>query len=450
MDNLLSLFKDALNRMGLTPGDRLLVAVSGGMDSVVLTKLCLLAGLDFSIAHVNFQLRGEESKRDELFVQELAKSCNKFFFTEAFDTLRYAETHKCSVQVAARELRYNWFKALTGRDHEKFKYLLTAHHLDDSIETMLMHFFRGTGITGLTGIPERNDYIVRPLLNFSKNQLKTFAVTHQLAWVEDSSNDKDDYTRNYFRNQLIPSLQEIFPNLRQNLAGNLERFSDTLLVYREAVNRYKNKLVMKQGPEYHIPVLMLKKTPGLKTVLFEILKDYDFTPAQAEESIGLLDSANGKYVAGISHRIIKNRKWLIIAPLGHSDSTQVIIEKDETLVEYEGGRIYFKQIKKDGSFDPASDKEVECLDLGKIKFPLILRNWKTGDYFYPLGMNKKKKLARFFIDQKLSRTAKEKVRVLVSEDRIVWVVGYRIDHRFRVLPGTKNLWILRVEKIEAQ
>src|ERR1700693_689081 len=211
MENLLTEFKDSIHRLGITKNDRILVAVSGGMDSVVMAECCMMSGLDFGIAHANFQLRGAESERDESFVRQLALKYNKPFFIKKFETKRFSEKEKCSIQVAARILRYDWFKTLIGRDKESFQFLFTAHHLDDNIETMLMHFFRGTGITGLAGMPQRSEELIRPLLNISRNRLKDFAYSHKLNWVEDSSNASDDYTRNYFRNQLIPSLTTIYP-----------------------------------------------------------------------------------------------------------------------------------------------------------------------------------------------------------------------------------------------
>ncbi len=211
MENLLTEFQLSLKNLGVTKKDRILLAVSGGLDSVVLTACSAMSELDFGIAHANFQLRGEESERDELFVRQLAVRYNKPFFTRKFDTKNFAEKEKCSIQVAARMLRYDWFKTLIGKEPESYQFLLTAHHLDDNIETMLMHFFRGTGIAGLTGMPQKNGYLLRPFLNIAVSRLKEFAASHKLNWVEDSSNISDDYTRNYFRNQLIPSLSNIFP-----------------------------------------------------------------------------------------------------------------------------------------------------------------------------------------------------------------------------------------------
>lgn len=445
MENLVTSFKKSLNRLGVTKKDRLLLAVSGGLDSVVMTACAAISGLEFGIAHANFQLRGAESDRDEEFVRQLAGKYDKPFFSKKFETARFAETEKISIQVAARQLRYAWFKTMTGKDLSHFQFLLTAHHLDDQVETMVMHFFRGTGITGLTGMPEKNGNLLRPLLLIPKSSLKEFAVSQNLSWMEDSTNASDDYTRNYFRNQLIPSVAAIFPDVQHNLEKNLHRFSEAAVLYQQAVGLHKKKLLKPVGIEFHMPVLLLKKSIPLQTILFEIIKDFHFTPAQTEEVIRLMDSSNGKYISSPSHRIIKNRRWLIIAPLEKEQVSHIIIEENETEIKYPEGRIRIKHMAGCEPETISKEPGVACFDRDKIRFPLILRKWKAGDYFYPLGMKKKKKLARFFIDQKISKTDKEKIWVLVMDSQIIWVVGYRIDNRFRILPSTVKMMLVRKE-----
>lgn len=443
MENLLSSFLGTIQQLGVSKKDRLLLAVSGGLDSVVLTACSAMAGLDFGIAHANFQLRGAESERDEVFVRQLAEKYGRALFIKKFDTKKYAETEKCSIQVAARNLRYDWFKSFLGSGQEFFQFLLTAHHLDDNIETLLIHFFRGTGLTGLTGIPKKNERLIRPFLSIPKSQLKEFAVLQNLEWVEDSTNASDDYTRNYFRNQLIPSIKTVFPDLQVNLAKNLQRFSEAAILYRQAISEHKKKLLKQEGTEIHIPVLLLKKVIPLRTVLYEIISDYHFTPAQTDEVIRLMDSSNGKFVSGSSHRIIKNRRWLIIAPLEDSSPSHIIIDQKETGVTYPEGKLQFRFLTERAT--PSNEPGSAFLDADKIKFPLILRKWKTGDYFYPLGMKKKKKLSRFFIDSKLSKTAKEKVWVLVMDSQLIWVIGHRIDNRFCVSPSTHKILLIKNE-----
>jgi tRNA(Ile)-lysidine synthase len=447
MENLLEEFQDTLKRLGVTKKDRLLLAVSGGLDSVVLTACCARTGLEFGMAHANFQLRGPESERDEDFVRRLAHQYMKPVFVKKFNTEKYASDEKLSIQVAARNLRYEWFKTMTGNKPDQFQFLLTAHHLDDNLETMLMHFFRGTGISGLTGMPEKNGYLLRPFLSFHKSRIKEFALSENLVWEEDSSNFTDDYTRNYFRNQLIPSLESFFPGLRQNLEKNLHRFSEAAVLYQQAISLYKKKLLKPCGPEMQIPILLLKKSFPLRTILFEIIKDYHFSPAQADEVLRLMNSSNGRYISSSSHRIIKNRRWLIIAPLDNPGTSMLAIDKDQNEVGYPEGTLRLKQLSRKESDAFSNEPGTACLDAEKIQFPLVLRKWKAGDYFYPLGMKKKKKLARFFIDQKLSKTAKERVWVLVTDSQIIWVIGQRIDERFSIRPSTSK--ILQIKNADA-
>jgi tRNA(Ile)-lysidine synthase len=435
--------------------DKLLLAVSGGVDSVVLCELCRQAGFDFIIAHCNFQLRGEESKRDAALVQQLAKQYNVPFLIKEFDTTTYAATHKLSIQEAARELRYGWFAELVGSlesgvgslssshstaNHkpQTTNWLVTAHHLDDNIETMLMHFFRGTGVQGLRGMLPKQGYIVRPLLFARKETLQQFAGNNGLSWVEDSSNALDKYARNYMRNQVIPLLQHMYPEVDANLAGNLQRFADMEVLYEQAIGLHKKKLLEVKGAEVHIPVLKLQKTTPLRTIVYEIIKDHGFSAHQTDEVIALLNSESGKYVQSATHRIIKNRKWLIIAPAQSGQSKIIVIDDDNTRVPYEHGEIAISKPAID-SWKLTNSNLIAYLDAAAIRFPLILRKWKQGDYFYPLGMKKKKKVARFLIDQKLSLTDKEKVWVLEMNKKIVWVVGMRIDDRFKITPHTTHV-----------
>lgn len=447
MENLLSSFQDTLKRMHVAKKDRLLLAVSGGLDSVVLTDLSARSGVDFGIVHANFQLRGAESDRDEAFVHKLAMKYDKAYFIKKFDTAHFAESEKLSIQVAARNLRYGWFKTFLEKDPASYQFLVTAHHLDDNIETMLMHFFRGTGISGLSGMPEKNAGLIRPLLSFSKNQLREYAASQNLDWVEDSSNDTDDYTRNYFRNQLIPALTTVFPGIHQNMENNLFRFSEAALIYQQAVRVYKKKLLKAIGTELHIPILLLKKSIPLRTILYEIIKDFHFSPAQADDVIRLMDSSNGKYISSSSSRIIKNRRWLVIAPLEDPGISHIVIDRNDSAVTYPEGKLRLKNLLVPDSETISKEATIAWLDAEKIQYPLVLRKWKTGDYFYPLGMKKKKKLARFFIDQKLSKTAKEKVWVLVMDSQIIWVVGHRIDNRFCIRDSTSE--ILMIKSVDA-
>ena len=473
--SLLQCFREFISKENLfSSKDTLLLAVSGGIDSVVLCELCQQAGYDFIIAHCNFQLRGQESERDEHFVGGLAEKYGKPLLVKKFDTAQYAAANKVSIQVAARELRYTWFFDLLDREasgvsreasdvsretpdvrHQTSdisshvsrltSHVVTAHHLDDNIETMLMNFFKGSGIAGLRGMLPKQGKIVRPLLFAAKETIQQFSEAHQLEWVEDSSNQSDKYTRNYFRNQLIPLVKNSFPEAAQNLAGNLQRFRDIEILYHQSVDLHKKKLLEYKGNEVHIPVLKLQKTVPLLSVVYEIIKEYNFTADQSAEVVGLLESETGRYIQSATHRIIKNRQWLIIAPVKNKEAANILIEMPGKL-EFEMGNLEL-DLMPDLQAKIPTVATVAFLDAGKIKFPLLLRRWKTGDYFYPLGMRKKKKLSRFFIDQKLSKTDKEKVWVLEMDKKIIWIIGHRIDDRFKITDATKQVLQIKSEAV---
>lgn len=446
----------------LSPANcQLILAVSGGADSVVLVDLVEKSGFSYTIAHVNFQLRGEESERDETFVRSLGEKYGKEVLVKKFDTKLYALANKLSIQEAARELRYHWFSEiiesklqtpgnpdLTSVNHHLSSNLFTAtaHHADDTIETMLMHFFRGTGIQGLTGIQpllaERR--LLRPLLCFRKTDLLEYAHTAGLNFVEDSSNASDKYTRNFFRNWLLPEIREVFPQVEENLLHNAGRFREAAVLYQQAVQLHISKLLEQKGAEWHIPVLKWKKVIPLHTLSWEIGKPFGFTSAQTSEIIKLLDAENGSYISSLTHRIIRNRNWMIIAPNSDITAQHILIEKDDTTILFQNGKLTIAT-----TTGPLTGKTVPILktinavqeafiDIAAIRYPLLLRKAKTGDYFYPLGMQKKKKLSRFLIDLKLSKTDKEKVWVLESNQRIIWVVGYRLDNRCKITDQTKN------------
>lgn len=427
--------------------DQLILAVSGGIDSVCLCELCHQSGFRFEIAHCNFQLRGEESTRDEHFVEQLAMGYKVPFHLHRFDTKKYAEENKLSTQEAARNLRYEWFHSLLNekKDAGQHAYLLTAHHANDSIETLLMNFFKGTGIHGLLGIPAWNKGIRRPLLFATRKEILEFVAQHHLTFVEDASNSSDKYTRNYFRNKLIPSIQEVFPQVEENLMNNISRFHDVEVLYRKSINEIQKRLVEKNGVELHLPVLKILKTPAYKTVLFEILKDFDFLPGQLPDVINLLHAESGKYVDSRTHRILRNRKWLIIAPKNTIECKHVLIEENDITVAFANGTIRMDKILWYEEMKTESSMNMAMVDSEKLTFPLLLRRWKQGDYFYPLGMQHKKKLSRFFIDQKLSITDKEKVWVLESRKKIIWVLGLRIDDRFKITNATKHVLEIQLQ-----
>ncbi len=438
--NLIDSFREFINRhTHFAAKDKLLVAVSGGIDSVVLCELCKQGGYDFAIAHCNFQLRNADSERDEKFVGELADHYKVDFHVIRFDTRKIAKEKKLATQVAARELRYQWFEEI--RQKGGYQYILTAHHADDNIETVMMNFFRGTGIRGLKGIEPKRDFIVRPLLFARRYELQRFLEENNLPFVSDYTNLQDDYTRNYFRNQVIPFIEKSFPEVNENILSNVSRFREVETLYNQAVTIHKKKLMEWKGNEIHIPVLKLMKSSPLNTIVYEIIKEFGFHALQTPEVIALLDSESGKYVQSSTHRIIRNRKWLIIAP-GQLEETTLVVIDEAGNWPFPGGELHLESIAS-STGKATSAPTIALLDAAGIKFPLLLRKWKHGDYFYPLGMKKKKKLSRFFIDQKLSKTDKENIWVLEMNKKIIWIVNHRIDDRFKITASTKMVLQIR-------
>lgn len=440
---------DLLNRFishieGLYPAIRhhsLLLAVSGGQDSVVLAELCRRAGFDFSMAHCNFQLRGEESNRDEAFVQALGQRYAVETYIRQFDTAGYAKQHGLSVQEAARAQRYQWFDALMNESGRSGTLLLTAHHADDNIETLLMHFFRGTGLNGLGAIPPRNGSVIRPLLPFFRSELEDFAKTAGLEWVEDASNASVKYTRNYFRLELIPALEKVFPQVKHNLQDNILRFRETAGLYDLMVEQLLAKLVRKVQEEWHIPVKQLLAYRN-RALIYALISRFGFREKQVDELIKLGSSQSGHYIDApdAPYRIIRHRHWFIISPVRPEASGNIVITENDKEIRFPGGLLQLDILR--GDYD-SSRVDEQYLDLGQVQFPLLLRKWKAGDYFYPLGMRKKKKIARFLTDLKLSKTEKEDTWVIESAQRIICVAGKRIDDRFKVSGKTRS--VLRIQ-----
>ena len=425
-----------------TRRDRLLIAVSGGVDSVVLCALCKEAGFNFGMAHVNFGLRGSESDADSQLVQELALAYGVSFHVTNFDTKQHASELGLTIQETARILRYNWFGSLMKSNENPNGYdrLLTAHHANDNIETVLMNFFKGTGIRGLEGIGEKSKGLVkglvRPLLFAEKKELYDYAKSHGLAWREDTSNSGNDYSRNYIRNEIMPVVQKLYPGVEQNLLDNIRKFREAGELYRYALNQIRGQLVELRGEESWIPVLKLRQYPAFATVLFEIVSEAGFKASQLPGLLKLLNSDSGKYVQSASHRLLRNRNWLILGKIPDHASTFIVIEKGQPQIKANGFTLLIKQ--QTAATSISSDPNIAQLDASGFEYPLLLRKWKQGDYFYPLGMDKKKKLSRFFIDRKLPLSQKENTWVLESKGRILWVLGLQIDNRCKVTAHSKQ------------
>ena len=420
---------------------QLLVAVSGGVDSVVLCELCSQSGFTFAIAHCNFQLREKESDADEAFVKSIAEKYAVAFFVKRFDTASFAKEKKFGIQVAARELRYEWFaEILNPSTKQPFQYLLTAHHANDNLETLLMNFFKGTGIGGLQGILPKSGTspaMIRPLLFAKKEAILKYATENHLSYREDASNSGNKYTRNYFRNELIPSIREVYPQVEDNLLENINRFTEVNILYRQAISLLKKKMIVEKNGEIPLPVLKLLKTAALQTLLFEITREYNFTPGQTTDIIKLLTADSGKHIDSATHRILRNRAWLIITKLGQIENLHFLIEETDQTLNFSNYRLTIEKLVKPARID--ADPAIALLEANTIKFPLLLRKWKQGDYFYPLGMKKKKKLSRFLIDKKISVSEKENTWVVEMDKKIIWVAGHRIDDRFKIGANTQTI-----------
>jgi tRNA(Ile)-lysidine synthase len=420
---------------------RILIALSGGIDSVVMTDLFHRAGYTFSLAHVNFQLRGEESDRDERFVRELAAHYQAEIFINHVDTSGYAKRHRISIQVAARDIRYQWFNELMLK--HSYDYVATAHHLDDQVETFLINLVRGTGIAGLHGIPVKQDKIIRPLMFATRQEIENYAKEHHLDFVEDSSNKSDKYTRNRIRNKIIPQLEKINPAFRETLHETIRNISEAEAIYRKAIEDTRNSILEKRGNLITIPVDQFFGLEPLKTMAFELLTPYGFNKSNIDDILGLQDAITGKEVVSPTHRLVKDRELFIIVPR-HDQ-----VQKNEFDLNWgdlltglvQPVSLSFEIMNKVPAILKISASQA-LLDLDKLSFPLKIRKWKRGDRFVPLGMKTPKKLSDFFIDLKFSIIEKENQWLLCSGDDIVWVVGQRIDDRYKVT--TNSLKILKI------
>ncbi|MBM3431938.1 MAG: tRNA lysidine(34) synthetase TilS [Bacteroidetes bacterium] len=436
--NIRQTVEKTMRSFGLSPATRVFLAISGGIDSVVLAHLLRVSGYQAIWLHMNFQLRGEESHRDQQFVEQLAKKWDQTLHTLSVNAKAFAEENKLSTQEAARTLRYNWFAAEV-KPAGKQAVLLTAHHAEDNAETLLMNFLRGTGLRGLTAIPAVNDYICRPLLHVSRSQIMDYARENELDFVEDSSNRNTDYTRNRLRLELMPILRDLYPQVDANLKHNIDRFQSAYALYQQAARRWMKKHIVVKGAEQQVSCALLLQ-PENRAIVHEWLVGHGFTEKQEDELLRLGESQSGHFLVSADgkYRIIKHRNHFLLTAVQTDSRSPQWIGAEDSVSVFSGGRLEIKPLLTLTEPLPC-DPRTACLDVGELDFPLLLRPWQPGDYFYPLGLNKKKKLARFLIDLKLSTPQKERVWVLESGNRIVWVIGYRIDHRFRVRAQSREV-----------
>jgi len=408
----------------------LLVACSGGLDSVVLAHLCIRTNLSIAIAHCNFNLRGAESDEDQQFVEKLADKLQIPFFVTHFDTAGYAKENKLTTQVAARELRYAWFKDLLKKN--QYGYVATAHHLDDSLETFIINLSRGTGIEGLKGIPEKAGQIVRPLLPFTRKEIHAFAIEEQLQWREDSSNKETKYIRNKVRHQIVPLFKEVHPTFLENFKTTQAYLKDSATILENHLQEVKQRIFEPYENGYKISIQKLQALHPNKGYLHGLFNTYGFTAWK--DILNLLTSLSGKEVTSGTHRLIKDREHILLQRITSLDTShyEVDLMNSRVTVPVSMKIDSVAKITQTGNPILYADKET-------LNSKLIVRKWKKGDYFYPLGLQGKKKVSKFFKDEKMDAVAKEKQWLLCSGDDIVWIIGRRADDRFKVRPKTKTI-----------
>ena len=441
---MLQAFREYIKSAGLfNTSDRILLAVSGGVDSVVMVRLFKEAGFNFAIAHVNFGLRNKESDEDEAFVKNLGEQANVPVFIRHFDTKQYAASQKVSIQMAAHDLRYAWFDEILSEHN--YNYVATAHHLDDQAETFFINVLRGTGISGMHGILPRQGKIIRPLMFTTREKIMSYANTHKLKWREDRSNKSRKYLRNKLRLDVLSELYKINPFFSHKLNESIMHLRDVEAIYNNHIAGVTADLVQHKPEGVLISIDWIYEYEPHDTYLFELLKPYDFSYPVVKEIVHSLDTFSGKVFYSPTHRLLRDRENFIIQPLsdinaGSFPDETFLVPRIESHIEYP---VCLCMHETDNISElPMGKSSIACLDADKLQFPLKLRKWEKGDWFIPLGLKGKKKLSDFFINQKLSLADKEKTWLLLSGNDIVWVIGKRIDNRFRITPQTKNAYVV--------
>jgi tRNA(Ile)-lysidine synthase len=412
--------------------DKILLAVSGGIDSMVMLDLFLKAGFPVGVVHCNFQLRGNDSALDEEHVRKA--SGRQPFFWKRFDTLDFAMQNNLSIQMAARELRYRFFEEVMA--NEGYDYVATAHHLNDSFETALLHFLKGTGIEGMTGIPVKNERIIRPLLFATRAMIVDYAMANDIDWHEDASNQANDYQRNYIRNTIIPLLEEVNPNLVETFRNTQERLKGAGDIVREVV---KEILKSSSGEELKLKKSLLRSTPSPAVVLWEIIKPLGFNYEQARDIV--MDHQSGKVFHSTTHTLTVDRDTYMVKKNEPSGITEIEVGRNFAEISNGEQKIRLRETVRAG-YSIVRSSDTAQLDSEKLQFPLKWRLWKPGDSFVPFGMSQTKKLSDFLVDQKIPLPEKEKITVVESNGVIVWVVGFRIHDDYKITDTTQRILVI--------
>ena len=409
--------------------DKILVALSGGADSVALTRILITLGYHCEVAHCNFELRGEESDRDEDFVRNFCRSLNIKCHSIHFETRRYAAQQSISIEMAARELRYNWFSKIC--EESDCQVVAVAHHKDDSVETMLLNLIRGTGINGLLGIRPKNGNVVRPLLCASRQEVVAYLHRMNQTYVTDSTNLEDEYTRNKIRLNLLPLMEEINPSVKDGLVKTASYLNDISKVYQQAIKESIDRIFI--TPEKEISIEKLMNEPAPQALLFEVLSPLGFNSTQVEEVYGSLNGQPGKRFISSQWQVVKDRDLLLIEKVKTANDKPQII---------------FEEVLFTKEFVIPKDKNTACFDANKFKGVISIRKWEKGDYFIPFGMKGKKLVSDFMTDSKFSLLKKEQQWVLSCNDQIAWLIGERTDNRFRIDDSTQKVIIAKLGEQE--
>lgn len=421
---------------------KVLLAVSGGVDSMVLLHLFEQSDFKYGIVHCNFQLRGEESDADEDFVKKQVLIHGVPSYFRKFDTEDYARISGISIEMAARELRYKYFEEIRKKNH--FDFIATAHHQDDLIETFFLNLSRKTGIKGLTGIKEKSGKIIRPLLFTNREEIEKYAAQHYIEYREDSSNNEIVYQRNFLRNKILPLFEALNPAFKKNLLASIDNLKEAGQLYFHFLDAGKNRVLNSSNDETEIDIEKLMAFSFPKVLLFEILSGYNFKPVVIDEVYNSVGTESGKQFFSKTHWLIKDREKFFITEKKDDEEKIYYIEEDDIELFTPFDISIEKTDTKD--FEIVKSENVACVDAEKVRFPLLIRKWKQGDYFQPLGMSGFKKISDFLIDQKIPLHEKENTWLLCSGKQIIWIMGHRLDNRFKILPETQKVLKIKIRK----
>lgn len=419
------------------PEDNVLLAVSGGLDSMVMVDLFHKAGFNYAIAHCNFHLRGAASDGDQEMVKEQARKLGVACFIKSFETEKYGKFHGISIQMAARDLRRSWFEELI--QGENYQYISTAHHLNDSLETAIFNLTKGTGLAGLKGIQARNGHYIRPLMFTTRDMIHDYAKANGISWREDKSNNSVKYHRNLIRHEVIPRLKKINPRIEETFMLSSEKLAASEQILNTTINESSIELLENSNKGFKIAKVNIQSHKNPAFILFRILEPFGFNFSQMKDLSVALSTQPGKIILSESHKITIDRNFIFIDKKEQENKKIFLVDKNESSIHTSSSMITFNKVAPN-QVNFTKDNNIAFFAFDKLKFPLKIRAWVHGDRFWPLGMNHKKKLSDFMIDEKIPLNLKKHVLVLTSEENIVWVIGYRIDDRYKITEGTKIVY----------